>query len=108
MKAPFSPHLLSIKEGLKELIALLGQDYEYVSVLATDTAGLSVASSRHKKSVDDRTMSTERGIVVRVWKDGGYAEYALTEFDPTKAQVFADMIREELLKQQELYLKKIQ
>ncbi|MBO4289864.1 MAG: TldD/PmbA family protein [Lachnospiraceae bacterium] len=96
MKAPFSPHLLLIRDGLKELIALLGKDYEYVSVLATDSKGISVSSSKHKKSVDNRTMSTERGIVARVWKDGGYAEYAFNEFYPDMVADIAKKAKREL------------
>ena len=70
MKAPFSPYLLGIKDGLKELIALLRRDYAYVSVLATDSKGLAVAISQHAKSVRSETMTTERGVVVRVCRDG--------------------------------------
>ena len=96
MKAPFSPHLLLIRDGLKELVALLGKDYEYVSLLATDSKGLSVSSSRHRKSVDNRTMGTERGIVLRVWQDGGYAEYAFNEFYPDMVETVARKAKQEL------------
>ena len=82
MKAPFSPYLLSIKSGLTALIALLEQDYDYVSALATDSVGLAVRISQHAKAVKNETMTTERGIVLRVWKDGLYSEYALNAFDP--------------------------
>ena len=96
MKAPFSPHLMLIRDGLKDLVARLGKDYEYVSLLATDSNGLSVSSSRHRKSVDNRTMSTERGIVVRVWKDGCYAEYAFNEFYPDMVETVAKKAKQEL------------
>ena len=39
MKAPFSPYLLGIRDGLKSLIAMLDRDYDYVSALATDSVG---------------------------------------------------------------------
>ena len=82
MKAPFSPYLLGIRDGLKALIALLDRDYDYVSALATDSVGLSVRISQHAKAVQNETMTTERGVVLRVWKDGLYSEYALNGFDP--------------------------
>ncbi len=82
MKATFSPYLSTIKPGLKTLIGLLGEEFPYVSVLATDSKGLAVRISRHSRSVSDQTMTTERGVVVRVWKDGRYSEYALNRFDP--------------------------
>ena len=96
MKAPFSPYLLSIKPGLQRLIGLLGEDYDYVSVLATDSHGLTVSSSRHARSVSSETMSTERGVVARVWKDGRYAEYAETDFFPDHAADTAARARQKL------------
>ena len=43
VKAPFSPYLDAIAPGLKKLVALLGEDFDYVSVLSTDSAGFSAA-----------------------------------------------------------------
>ena len=102
MKAPFSPYLTSIKDGLKRLIALLGEDYPYVSVLATDSKGLSVRISRHARSVGSETMTTERGIVVRVFQGGQYSEYALNDFDPAAPEAAAKEIRNALAAQQAL------
>ena len=82
MKAPFSPYLDSLTPGLKELIRILGGHFDYVSALATDSKGLVVTISQHSKSVGSQTMTTERGIVLRVRKDGLYSEYALNRFDP--------------------------
>ena len=93
MKAPFSSYLAGIKPGLKALIDRLGGDFDYVSILATDSKGLAVRISRHQKSVADRTMTTERGIVVRVLKDGLYSEYALNRFDPENADAaYAEIV----------------
>ena len=93
MKAPFSAWLNGLRGGLQELIALLRQDYDYVSVLATDSAGLAVQISQHAKSVSSQTMTTERGVVVRVAKDGLYSEYALNRFDPADPAGAAAEIR---------------
>ena len=78
MKAPFSPYLASLAPGLKELIRLLRKHYEYVSVLATDSTGFQVSISQRAKSVNRETLTTERGAVVRVCRDGAYAEAAFT------------------------------
>ena len=102
MKAPFSPYLSGIKAGLQELIALLRRDYEYVSVLATDSKGLAVRISQHARSVSSETMTTERGIVVRVYKNGQYSEYALNQFDPARVKETADEILAALREQQSL------
>ncbi len=99
MKAPFSAYLTVIAPALKELIALLREDFAYVSVLATDSPGFTLQVSQHTKSVTHATMTTERGIVVRVMQNGRYSEYAWNEFDPSDIRVCAEMIREELMKQ---------
>ena len=91
MKAPFSPYLLDIKDGLKSLIALLDRDYDYVSALATDSVGLAVRISQHAKAVQNETMTTERGVCIRVWKDGLYSEYALNDFDPSAPEAAYSM-----------------
>ena len=82
MKAPFSNYLTRQAAGLKALIALLGREYEYVSILSSDSVGFSVNISQRAKSVTDRTMTTERGHVARVMKDGLYSEAAFNDFDP--------------------------
>ena len=76
MKAPFSTYLTGIAPGLKELIAKLEDSYDYVSILSTDSKGFAVRVSRHAKTVQGKTMTTERGNVVRVAKNGLYSEYA--------------------------------
>ena len=99
MKAPFSAYLNGLRGGLKELIALLRQDYDYVSVLATDSKGLAVRISQRSRSVSSETMTTERGVVVRVCRDGQYSEYALNNFDPARPAAAAEEIRAALERQ---------
>ena len=102
MKAPFSPFLSRIAPGLKDLVALLRQRYDYVSVLSTDTVGFQVAISQRAKSVTRNTLCTERGTVVRVYRDGLYAESAFTGFDPAAAEHTAEAIIAELDSQLDL------
>ena len=82
MKAPFSPWLDSLRDSLKQLLALLRPSYDYVSVLASDSRGLNVSISQRARTVGSETISTERGIVVRVGRDGLYSEYALNRYAP--------------------------
>ena len=102
MNAPFSAYLSRVAPGLKELIALLKQRYDYVSVLSTDSTGFQVAISQRAKSVSRETLTTERGTVVRVCRDGLYAEYAFTGFDPEKAAETCESLVKELDSQLEL------
>ena len=96
MKAPFSSYLTGIAPGLKKLITRLQQDYEYVSILSTDCAGFQASISQHAKSVQRENMNTERGTVVRVCRDGQYAEAAFTGFDPACPEKAYEWIRTEL------------
>ena len=99
MKAPFSTYLTGIAPGLKTLAEDLGKSFDYVSILSTDSRGFAVRVSQRAKTVSGRTMTTERGTVVRVAKDGLYSEYAFNEFDPARARETADEIREALTRQ---------
>ncbi|MCR5566987.1 MAG: TldD/PmbA family protein [Clostridiales bacterium] len=99
MKAPFSSYLSGIAPGLKGLISLLRQRYDYVSVLSTDTVGFQVAISQRAKSVTRNTLCTERGTIVRVYRGGLYAESAFTGFDPAEAEKTCSAICAELDKQ---------
>ena len=96
MKAPFSKYLDSLVPGLRKLIDLLSESYDYVSVLSTDSKGLVVRISQHSKSVGNQTMTTERGTVVRVYKNGLYSEYAFDRFDPAEPEKAASAIKEAL------------
>ena len=98
MKAPFSPYLDSLAPGMKALADLLGQSFDYVSILSTDSVGFSVSISQRSKRVTGTNMTTERGNVVRVCRDGRYSEYAFNEL-PEDVQALADEIRRELNRQ---------
>ena len=66
MKAPFSAYLNGIAPKMQEIVDALGKDYDYVSLLSTDSVGFSVGMSQRNKSVTNETMTTERGAVVLV------------------------------------------
>ena len=93
MKAKFSTYLNDIAPGLKELIAELGKSYDYVSILSTDSVGFNVRVSQRVKSISGSTLTTERGNVIRVYKDGLYSEYSFNRFDPDRAKDMAEEVR---------------
>ena len=93
MKAKFSTYLNEIAPGLKEVIAELKKSYTYVSILSTDSVGFNVRVSQRVKSISGSTLTTERGNVVRVYKDGLYSEYSFNRFDPNRAKDMAEEIR---------------
>ncbi len=105
MKAPFSKYLSSLVPGLKELVRILGEEYDYVSILATDSKGLSVHIGQHAKTVSNQTMTSERGNVVRVCKDGLYSEYAFNDFDGNNVEGKAEELKAVLNAQMEVLRK---
>ena len=96
MKAVFSPYLDAIAPGLKKLVELLGGDFDYVSVLSTDSVGFTAMISQRAKAVNHSTMMTERGSVVRVRRGGLYSEYAFNLFDPAHPELTAAAARRAL------------
>ena len=96
MKAKFSSYLSSIADGIKELIAELNKSYDYVSVLSTDSVGFTMDVSQRAKFIAGKTLMTERGNVVRVYKDGLYSEYAFNLFDPSNVKETAEKIKKVL------------
>ncbi len=90
MKTPFSAHLTQEAPLMRALIDQLSEHFDYVSVLSTDSVGFSLRVSPKVKRLARETMTTERGHVVRLYRDQCYYEYAFNDFDPdnisTKAQ----------------------
>jgi len=76
MKAKFSEYLDGIAPSLKQIIDILSDHYDYVSILASDSKGFSIQASQRNKIITGENMTTERGCVVRVYKDGLYSEYS--------------------------------
>ena len=96
MKAPFSAYLNGIAPAVKSLVSALKKSYDYVSVLSTDSVGFRLAISQRSKSFSNTNMTTERGNVVRVCRDGLYAEYAFNEFDPNDIGSVAEKLKSTL------------
>ena len=99
MKAPFSAYLDRVTPGMKGIVEALGKEYDYVSLLSTDSVGFTIGMSQRKKSVTNETMTTERGTVVRVYKDGLYSEYAFNAFDPEQPEETLSAMRTALAQQ---------
>ncbi|MCR4672658.1 MAG: TldD/PmbA family protein [Lachnospiraceae bacterium] len=99
MKAPFSAYLDSIAPAVHEIVDTLSYYYDYVSALSTDSSGLQIVISQHSKTITNSNMTTERGTVVRVCKDGLYSEYAFDVLDPANTGSICAVIKGTLDKQ---------
>ncbi|MBN2880063.1 MAG: TldD/PmbA family protein [Clostridia bacterium] len=80
MKAQFSEHIKKKKSLLKKLIADLSEEFEYVSVLATDVKGKRYEKDFSTSGISD-IMIFERGYVARVYNGLCYSEYSFDVFD---------------------------
>lgn len=99
MKAKFSTYLDNLAPYIKELVKILGEHYDYVSALSTDSKGLGIRISQKNKAVKNQTMTTERGTVIRVSKDGLYSEYAFNELQGESPSEMASHIKNEIDKE---------
>jgi len=77
-----SPFLRERAPALREAIGILESRYDYVSVLATDSSGVTFSASAAEKSVVDSRW-VERGFAFRAQKGGRIAECALNELPPS-------------------------
>ncbi len=102
MKAEFSEYLTQTAPAIRTMIARLQEHFDYVSVLATDSTGFRISISQKARDISSETMMTERGNVIRVYRDGLYSEYAFNEPDLANPEAQAEAIRQELEKQIEL------
>ena len=61
MKAKFSDYLDGIAPSLKQIIDILSDHYDYVSILASASKGFSIQASQRNKIINGENMPTERG-----------------------------------------------
>ncbi|RRD95516.1 TldD/PmbA family protein [Clostridiales bacterium COT073_COT-073] len=80
MKAELSKYLQENKPALKKLVADLSEDFQYVSVLGTDTKGTTYRVKSSGTAISD-SRTVERGFVVRVFNGIGYSEYSFNDLD---------------------------
>lgn len=75
-----STYLNKTKPVLKELLTKLLAKYEYASIFATDCNGKRYTVNRNGVNLNDNFFK-ERGVVVRVYADETYTEYAFNNID---------------------------
>lgn len=92
MKVVNSEFLTNSKLLIGKLISMLSEDYEYVSVLGTDTKGKSFRVSKTGVEVND-SMLVERGFVIRIHNGVNYSEYSFNEISEAKLDNIAKDIK---------------
>jgi len=97
VKVKKSEFLTESKPLLRKLVQLLSENYEYVSVLGTDTKGKSYRVSNTGVEVNDY-MFAERGFVVRIHNGVNYSEYSFNEIDENRLNSIVEEIKLKLNK----------
>lgn len=96
-----SNFLLENKEKLKQIIKILSDDFEYVSILGTDVLGsfyeISTSGTKLGPSED-----VEKGFVIRVMQDTGFSEYSFNEINIDR---ICNKVRQIAKEDREKYLK---
>ena len=73
-----SVYLQNQKQKVKALIETLSKDFDYVSVLGTDTRGTRYQVMKTGTSVNESSWA-ERGFVCRIYNGCGYSEYSFND-----------------------------
>ncbi|WP_371364536.1 hypothetical protein SRRS_52120 [Sporomusa rhizae] len=89
MKVAMSKFLNDHKPVLEELLTLLQEHFQYVSILGTDCAGKLYSVQKNGVSVNDSRW-TERGFVVRVYNGINYSEFSFNEI---KAETLGELVQ---------------
>ncbi len=97
MKTTGSEFLTRSKPYVRKLIELLSENYQYVSVLGTDTRGKLYRVGKTGTEVND-VMLAERGFVVRIHNGVNYSEYSFNEIDEDKLPGIVSDIKDKLHK----------
>ena len=109
MQVKISNYLIEIKPKVVELIKLLSETFDYVSVLSTDVCGTSYRVGQRQTSVGDYGFS-ERGFVARVYYNQTYLEYSFNEIDNVEklANTITKQLKAELIALEELQISKME
>lgn len=92
MKVDISQFLITVKPGIKKLIQILSEDFEYVSVLGTDSRGKQYRVQKTGVTVQD-SFWNERGFVVRVYNGTNYSEFAFNNVEEKSIEELAKEIK---------------
>ena len=97
MEVRSSEYLLKRKPLLETLVARLKEEYAYTSVLAMDNRARGYRVGASGVSAGPQARFTNRGFVVRVRDEKGYAEYSFNHIDEESIEKIVKKIREELV-----------
>lgn len=96
MNVEISKYLINTKPLMKKLLDLLLEDFNYASILGTDSYGKSYSVSNANISIGPASMA-ERGFVVRVYNGVNYSEYSFNVINEENLLDIVENIKNNLL-----------
>ena len=103
MKVDSCFYLQEMKPVFKELLDELLLRYPYASILAADVECKSYAVSAHGTSVTESNEFGKRAFTVRVYSNGGYAEYSAVSLKKEDIPEILTVISRDILQQTSCY-----
>lgn len=97
MKVESSNYIARIKPLLRMLQTRLLKEYEYVSILASDSAAKQYSVSKKGVYAEESARLSAHGAVVKVYDGNGYAEYSFNEITENTIDLVVKKIRESLI-----------
>lgn len=90
-KIECSSYLMNKVDDMAELVELLNEDFDYVSILGSDTKGKTFQVTAGDMLIQDYH-GNESGFVVRVLKNGRYFEFSFNEWQDTQS-IYENVIK---------------
>lgn len=97
MQVKPSKYITENRALFRELVDSLLSDYEYASVLVSDSYGKSYSVSKSGINVTESPMTTGRGFVVKVFNDGSFSEYSGNNISKEEIGKIKEIIKNDLL-----------
>lgn len=97
MKVEKSSLLEQKKPLLKKLLSKLNDSYEYVSILACDTVGKRYGVSKSGIVVEEQSLFTDKGYVVKIYDGESYGEYSFNSITEDNITEIAQAVSESLM-----------
>ena len=77
----FSKYLEKSKAKLEELVSLLSNDYEYVSILGVDSRSKKINTNKYSQIISNDFLNNECGFVLKINNKGSFFEYSFNNLD---------------------------
>lgn len=97
MKVASSQYIKKVKPLLKVLLDSLLKQYEYASILASDSKAMTYSVSKRGTTISEEDFLSGRGFVAKVYDGKSYGEYSFNEITEETIPFITDRINHSLI-----------